>query len=148
MRGWQMISSGDGRPVVGLDALQQWLLDRHAAGIFYCTTRRDPELLCMLASTGLPVDQVDILAKDSPADVDRPFHRDVRACPVPAAAARAILGVLPLDFLMVDDAEVVRLAYDDHDRLVVGFVEPDGATDRYRLARDVLWITGLHRVGE
>jgi hypothetical protein len=94
------------------------------------------------------VDQVDILTKDGPAVVDRPFHRDVRACSVPAAVARAVLGELPLDFLMVDDAEVVRLAYDDHDRLVVGFIEPDGATDRYRLARDVLWDAGLHRVGE
>jgi len=143
-----MISSADGRPVVGLDALQQWLLDRHAAGVFYCTTRRDPELLRLLVSTGLPVDQVDILTKAGPAVVDRPVHRDVKAYPVPAAVARAVLGELPLDFLMVDDAEVVRLAYDDHDRLVVGFIEPDGAIDRYRLARDVLWVAGLHSFGE
>ena len=143
-----MISSADGRPVVGLDALEQWLLDRHPAGVFCCTTRSDPELLRVLVSTGLPVDLVDVLTIDGHAVVDRQFRCDVRVRPVQASVARAVLGALPPDFLMVDDVEVVRLAYDDHDRLVVGFVEPDSATDRYRLARDVLWVAGLHSASE
>ena len=143
-----MISNADGRAVVGLHALLQWLLDRGAADLFYCTTRRDPELLRVLLSTGLPVDQVDILANHDAAFVDRPPHRDVRTRPVPSSVARAVLGELPLDFLMVDDAEVVRLAYDDHDRLVVGFIESDSATDRYRMARDVLWVAGFHDPSE
>jgi hypothetical protein len=138
-----MISNADGRPVVGLHALLQWLLDRGAADLFYCTTRRDPELLRVLLSTGLAVDQVDILINHDATSVDRPSRCDVRTRPVPSAVARAVLGELPLDFLMVDDAEVVRLAYDDHDRLVVGFIESGSATDRYRMARDVLWVAGL-----
>ena len=143
-----MISSADGRPVLGLDALQQWLLDRHPAGVFCCTTRSDPGLLDVLVSTGVPVDQVEIRTGDGPAVVDRAFRCDVRVRPVQASVARALLGELPSDFVMVDNVEVIRLAYDDHDRLVVGFVEPDSATDRYRLARDVLWVAGLQDASE
>ena len=72
----------------------------------------------------------------------------MRARPVSSTVARAVLGELPLDFLMVDDAALVRLAYDDHDRLVVGFIESGSATDRYRMARDVLWVAGLPNPGE
>jgi hypothetical protein len=138
-----MISGADGRHVVGLDVLQQWLIDRCGAGVFHCATRQDPELADAVAATGLPVERVEILVERRVPVAHFPVRDHefphVRARPVPATLARAALGELPPDFLMVDDTAVLRLAYDDHDRLVVGFVEPERATDRYRLTRDVLW---------
>ena len=132
-----MIADADDRHVVGLDALQQWLVDRCRAGVFHCATRHDPELVDAVGATGLPVDRVEIFAERGvPVAHHAARHRHVR---VAADVARAALGELPPDFVMVDDSDVVRLAYDDHDRLVVGFVEPARATDRYRLTRDVLW---------
>jgi len=132
-----MIADADDRHVVGLDALQHWLVDRCRAGVFHCATRHDPELVDAVGATGLPVDRVEIFAEGRvPVAHHAARHRHVR---VPAEVARAALGELPPDFVMVDDSDVVRLAYDDHDRLVVGFVEPARATDRYRLTRDVLW---------
>lgn len=134
------MSSGEvTRRVVIARFVHQWLIDRCTTGIFYCVARPDTGLWCAVLSTGLPVDRLEVVPQTRGPLGGPGWNHRGRARSISAGAAESALGEPPMDFLLVDDAVVLRLAYDDHDRLVVAFVEAEDAADRYRLIRDVLW---------
>lgn len=143
-----MSSGEDTHRVVSLSSVGQWLVDSCMTGIFYCAARPDLELLRAVLTTGLPVDRLDVGPSSRHLPIGPGEGRRVRARSISADAAESALGEPPMDFVLADDAHVLRLAYDDHDRLVVGFVESGYAVDRYRLIRDVLWETAYSSVDD
>ncbi|WP_156067061.1 DUF6879 family protein [Pseudonocardia halophobica] len=124
--------------LVGVSALEGWLAEHCSSRLFLCTTRSDEVVLRAAASRGVPLDHLRI-GGERPTTPLATSTR-VRTRSVSKTRACAELGGLHEDFLLLDDAQALRLAYDDHDRLVVGFVEPEDAVNRYRLIRDVLWV--------
>jgi hypothetical protein len=120
------------------------MVERSSTSIFACSSRVDDVVLRAVASTGVPAERLWIGVEHRAQCLGRSSIAPWRTRPINTrrlseAHARAELRRVPEDFVLLDGETVLRLAYDDHDRLVVGFVEPDGARDRYRLIRDVLW---------
>ncbi|WP_433502652.1 hypothetical protein ACQP04_23100 [Pseudonocardia halophobica] len=127
----------DAPRLVSPASLGRVLADHCCERIFLCLAGPDTAVLDAVASHGVPVDQIRIEtgSRDETADDER--CSTTRR--LSETRARIALGGTYEEFLLLDDVRALRLSRDDHDRLVVGFLEPDAATDRYRLARDLLW---------